>query len=176
MIRISQDCAEFGRTFTLGQLVNGELNSLQMRAMVSSGLATWVNSAPATLDRDEADSTPVVVPVTNIQFSNPAAYGLHLVDPRRVYSFAGGRFVGDGAGLVPLDGGAGVFVTGQRIAGQVCTARLVGGIASGWQWHRDGVAISGATASTYTLQPADVAPGVVVTVRPTGFVPEGRLY
>lgn len=177
MIRISQTCTEFGRSFTLGQVVAGELTALQMRALVSSGLATWLNSVnPGTLDAEEAASIPAVIPITSVQFASPQTYSLHLVDPRRVYAFAGGRFVGDGTGLVPLDGGAGVFITGQRIAGQVVTARLVGGIATGWQWLRDGSAISGATSATYTLQPADVAPGAVVTVRPTGFVPEGRLY
>lgn len=177
MIRINQACAEFGQSFTLGQVITGELTTLQMRAMVSSGLASWLrNVDPGTLESQEQLSIPRVIPITSVQFGNPAAYSLHLTDPQRVYSFAGGRFVGDGTGLVPLDGGAGVFITGQRIAGQVVTARLVGGIATGWTWHRDGAAIGGATSSTYTLQPADVAAGVVLTARPTGFVPEGRLY
>lgn len=177
MIRISQACTEFGRSFTLGQVVAGDLTALQMRAMVSSGLATWSNSVnPGTLDAEEAASIPAVIPITSVQFASPQTYSLHLVDPRRVYAFAGGRFVGDGAGLVPLDGGAGVFITGQRIVGQVVTARLVGGIATGWTWHRDGVAISGATASSYTLTGSDVAAGVVITARPVGFVPEGRLF
>jgi len=63
-----------------------------------------------------------------------------------------------GGEVVELGGGTVVSITGSGALGSVLTATL----ASGWtatshQWLRDGVAISGATAATYTVQSADVA-------------------
>lgn len=55
--------------------------------------------------------------------------------------------------------------------GSVLTAAIArapeGTVVLGWQWQRDGVDISGATASTYTLTSADVVPGTRITVKAT---------
>lgn len=66
-------------------------------------------------------------------------------------------------------GGVGtpVRITGSASVGAVVTASLsAGSTASSYQWKRDGVAISGATAASYTLVLADV--GHVITCEATG--------
>lgn len=75
-------------------------------------------------------------------------------------------------------GGAGesFSIAGTLGEGNTLTATLTGGFATGFQWYRDGVAISGATniggggtTSTYTQVSADVA--TELSVRAVGFVP-----
>ena len=67
------------------------------------------------------------------------------------------------AGMTPT-------VTGKSDLGEVLTATPgtwePAGVTLAYQWLRDGVAIDGATASTYTLTTADVA--AAITVRVTG--------
>lgn len=76
--------------------------------------------------------------------------------------------------------GLSVVPTGPKYAGQVLTAKLTGAIATGFQWYRDTSAISGATnisgdgtSSVYTVQAADVVPGVELSVRPSGLTLKG---
>lgn len=66
-----------------------------------------------------------------------------------------------------------VTITGNRTWGSTLTASLSEGWSvSGFQWVRDGVDISGATLSTYTLVTADI--GKTITVRVTGLTFTGR--
>ena len=69
-------------------------------------------------------------------------------------------------------------ISGTFADGQVLTAVQglwiydigAGGLTQSWQWRRDGVDISGATAATYTVQAADLAASVdVVEIRSDGF-------
>lgn len=58
--------------------------------------------------------------------------------------------------LDDLGVGRRVAIAGNTTVGSVLTATLrPGWLAESYQWTRDGVAIAGATASTYTLQAAD---------------------
>jgi len=68
-------------------------------------------------------------------------------------------------GSVAVGGGSPVSVTGTGTVGSVLTAALQSGwSATGYQWTRAGVSISGATASTYTLQAADAGTSVACRV------------
>lgn len=76
--------------------------------------------------------------------------------------------VGETRSLIST-GGAPVKLTGTSELGGTLTASLSSGwSATGYQWYRDGAAISGATAQTYTLVSADV--GTVVTCAVSGLV------
>ena len=69
-----------------------------------------------------------------------------------------------------------IVVTGTLGEGNVLTATMSGGFATGFQWYRDAAAIAGATdidgtgtVSTYTQVNADV--GAVLSIRSIGYVP-----
>lgn len=65
-------------------------------------------------------------------------------------------------------GSVAVTISGSAGVGKVLTASPPAGwSASGWQWYRNGVAISGATSQTYTQQDADI--GATLTVGGTGW-------
>ncbi len=67
-----------------------------------------------------------------------------------------------------------VTVSGTAIVGNTLTALLATGwSATGYQWLRDGSAISGATSSTYVLQSADGGHAVSVTASGLTFTPTG---
>ena len=72
-IRIKQDCNEFGRAFTTGQLV-GDLSEGQASAMVISQLATFQRSGTNVL----ALAKPIAVPITSVMRANPTAEMLTL--------------------------------------------------------------------------------------------------
>lgn len=78
---------------------------------------------------------------------------------------------GGGGGSAPLS------ITGTLGVGNDLTATLSGAFATGFQWYRNGVAISGATdirnngtQSVYTIQAGDA--GTVLSVRPVGYTPQ----
>ncbi|MGV8907394.1 MAG: carboxypeptidase regulatory-like domain-containing protein [Propionicimonas sp.] len=82
-------------------------------------------------------------------------------------SVAGGLIT---AGLVSVRGALMVGSTLTLVPG----TWLPGGTTFGYQWLRDGGRIAGATSSGYTVQPADVARRLSVTVTGTkpGYIPE----
>lgn len=176
-IRITGNYSEFGQTFSEGQLVTS-LSPLHDLALVSSGLAAYANSGNQAVMPDEG-----IVPITSVQFANPAQFGLAQYS-RRFYEFNGIRWYWDGSQMVAA-GNVSLTVVGSPSGplslGQVLNANLRGGFASGFQWYRTvgGVttAIPGANnintlqnGSTYTTTASDVVPGTEVTVRITGFI------
>lgn len=99
----------------------------------------------------------------------------HKFDP--TFGVRGNRreelgFVDAGGTWHPLSTGGsagGVIVTGNLAQGETLTAAMAPGWGNtGWQWYRDSAPISGATSATYTLQAADVAVGVTISVRASG--------
>jgi hypothetical protein len=94
-IRISTACTEFGRTFTVGQIVN-DLSELQASALAASALARFLNGATVTLP-----APGDIIPITSVQFASPAAYGLNVADDR-VYSFNGGRYFWSSTGWMSV--------------------------------------------------------------------------
>lgn len=92
-LRISQNCTEFGQTFTLGQVVNG-LSEGQEWAMVVSGLAS--------VTQGFVRRPTGLVPVTSIMAANPAAFGLTSGD-LALAAPSGGTGAGVPGG-VPEDG------------------------------------------------------------------------
>lgn len=91
-IRINSVCTEFGRSFTVGQVVE-ELGELEATAMAASGLARFLVGAATRLP----DSG--VIPITSVQFANPAAYGFNIKTDR-IYEFNGGRFHWGGTAFI----------------------------------------------------------------------------
>lgn len=83
-IRITSNCSEFGRAFSIGSLVDN-LAPLQKLAMVSSGLATYSAGSPAVMPESG------VVPITSVQFRAPEVYGFNAQSDR-VYEYDGGRY------------------------------------------------------------------------------------
>ena len=75
------------------------------------------------------------------------------------------------------NGGATPTITGTAQVGQVLTGAAgtwtPAPVTLAWQWLRNGTAISGATASTYTVTTADIRAtlSVMVTGTKTGYLP-----
>lgn len=90
-------------------------------------------------------------------------------DMRPVQMNAAGTGLVDSLGNAISLGGGGVTatITGNLTFGSVLTATPPAGwAATGYQWLRDGVTISGATSSTYTVVEADL--GAVLTCNVSG--------
>jgi hypothetical protein len=96
-LRISTACTEFGRTFTVGQIV-GDLSGLQSLSMVMSELATLVRGELPLFPSED------VFPITSVMFASPATYGLEVVNGV-TYEFEGLRYSSDGAALLAEQGG-----------------------------------------------------------------------
>ena len=144
-IRINTPCTEFGRTFTLGQVVV-DLSELEATAMDASGLAKFLQLTATALPNAG------VVPITSVQFANPAAYGFN-VKSDRFYEFNGGRYHWGGSGFVAgalsatqLTQAAALVSTPGNVANLLAPGLLSGVIYDAGnravQWTIDGVTYS----------------------------------
>ena len=104
----------------------------------------------------------------------PVLSGTGLFEPSSTSSHFGVDLIaGYGAGAAPVVPPAntvapavsGIAVTGQTLS--CSTGSWDGAVSFAYQWQRNGVAISGATATTYVLQVADVAQAVRCQVTAT---------
>lgn len=96
-----------------------------------------------------------------------------LADTARVYQTPTGQLMqSNGTGLYPIGGVVGI--SGTPGVGNLLTASIANGYAvTGYQWNRNGGAISGATASTYTLVSADIGTSTTVSVTGVSFASAG---
>jgi len=86
------------------------------------------------------------------------------------------RIVRNGENPVVMTGT--VAITGTKKFGSTLTADISGLTNAGtptYQWNRDGVAIEGATTSTYVLVEADITKTITVTVTADGIVGTGSI-
>lgn len=119
-IRISSNCTEFSRPFTLGQVVT-DLGGGHARAMVASGLAAYHRFTGIELVGNSGGGTshgpdvpllafcgsgelfpmPLsgVVPITSVQFSAPALFGMNVISDR-TYDLNGVRYRWSGSAMV----------------------------------------------------------------------------
>jgi hypothetical protein len=108
-IRINENCNEFGRTFTVGQVVS-DLPPMERLAMVLSGFASWIgadgNSRGANTAITGLPDVTLHTPITSRQFANPPLYNvagtysrrasLEVGERRYVHNGQTYRLVGDG--------------------------------------------------------------------------------
>lgn len=90
-IRIILACKEFDRLLPAGSTWT-DFSALQETALVASGLAEFVTGSATALPGSGQ------IPITTVQFQNPALFGFQAVDAR-LFLYNGVLYAGNGAGL-----------------------------------------------------------------------------
>lgn len=113
--------------------------------------------------------------LSEAEFLNPTAAILISSGVFAVGGDLSTLYVSNGRTLVAASGDPGVIILGKQLLGEVMNVVMSPGwAATGLQWYRDGVAISGATSASYTCVAADVVPGTKLTVVASGFARTSR--